>query len=249
MGIEGNRREGAYRTERDGLPTHRTAQDYLSLTSLLVAADVEELRTAEDIGEGVRVGIVGLDPRDLDPRRGEDRGGDLPIERGDRPLQVVVRSDVHGRSVVLLAQAVEEEGVHVVADPEREDPRPRSVGLPGVGDDLCWFYLPHSRLPIGEKDQVVRAIVGLEKGEGSSERFVDVRPPVCLEFLHPPGCRGDVIRRDREEGVGLRPRVVAERDHGETVIWIQIPEDEFERLLRLRDLVSGHAPRRVEDED
>ena len=85
---------------------------------------------------------------------GEHRAGELGEEAGDAGFDIFVRLDVFAGASVLGGQAVEEPGVHVVADAEGEDAGVGLVGFLGTFGDGDFAGFAGGGQAVGQEEDV-----------------------------------------------------------------------------------------------
>ena len=153
---------------------------------LTIAPDPDDLAALEEVGDVAGIGPVDVDPAQLDRDPREHGPGHLAIEGPDVLLEILVGPDVLARPAVPAAQAVEETGVDVEADAEREDAGPDLVGVPGDLGDLHLARLARGREAVGEEDHVVGPRVVLEHPQRGLERVADVGAAALADVAHEP---------------------------------------------------------------
>ena len=211
-----------------------------------VAAGQHQLLAREQVGQGIRVQVVGPGPAQVDLQAGEHRGADLGVEAGHRLVHVLAGDDVGGGAVVVLGQGVEQRGVHVVAHAEGEQADVLRGGRGGPPQDLGGLDDPLGRQAVGQEEHIGGPFhVGALEGGG--QRAVDVGAALGGEAVQPVLRLAGLRPRPGPLGVGLHGG--GEDDEAEAVALVQVVEDEAGGVHGLGELLALHAAGVVEDQD
>ncbi len=116
-----------------------------------VAAEHNHLLSRKQIRETARLQVVQFDTGSRRKSHvSQHRTRDLRGQRANRALDVLARTDVLRRAPCPLRQPIEQIGIHIIADPKREDPEPPSPLLGALGDPLR-ICLTRTGLPVREE--------------------------------------------------------------------------------------------------
>lgn len=135
-------------------------------------------------------------------------------------------------------QRIEQEGIHVVADPEGEQADVARRACRHVLDDRLCFSLAFRRQPV-RHEQHGRLPFAVRHVERCRQRAVDARPAFGVHSVNPVNrfLRG----AGRCKVAAERAPARAEQDHVETVAFVQVVEDVSGGFARLVPFVAVHA--------
>ena len=123
------------------------------IAALAVAADDHQLRPGKEVGQGVGVDVLHIDPAKVDLQVGQQRRADLGVEGRHLLVDGLLGPDVAAGPPVVLGDGVEQDGVHVVAHAKGKDAGIVRRGVAHVVDDAVHVHLADGGQAIGEKDE------------------------------------------------------------------------------------------------
>jgi hypothetical protein len=174
---------------------------------------------------------------------------DLGVQAADLGFNVLGGTDVGAGRARLQRDLIEQGGVDLMADTEREYARARRVLGQYILHDLGGIGHADSRQAVGEKDHGEGpAGVGLTQVEGSEQGVVDVGAADRFDAVDPVLRAADVVRRSFPQAGTILVRGVREGDQAEAVLRPEPVEQESQGLLGLDNGVAGHASRDIEHE-
>ena len=193
--------------------------------------------------------IVHFDARaGRDGHVGEHGARDLGGQGADRPLDVFAGANVLGSATRALGEPVEQIGVDVVTDAEREHPELAATLLGALGDPFGIGF-PRAGLAIGQEYDHAQGLLCRGLRECLRERAGDVGAALGIEAANPI-CRV-TPRLSRHAGPFLRVAAHAARkcDQPEPVTCAQRAEQLNQRGFGLLNFLAGHRAGDVDDGD
>ena len=229
------------------LAVDHALQLYIYKTSTFVTPDHDDLRTTEQVRQGVGIQVVNGDVAEIELQVGQHGCADLFIESGDGFVQALTGQHVAAGAGMALGQRVKKEGVDVKADTKGEQAHIGGHAALEIGQDAVAFGDAFGGQTVGHEDDVSGALVVGHVG-GFGEGAVDVGAADGELLVHP--AHGFIGLIGGAQFIRVALDASAEGDDVEAVFVIEVAQDEAQGFLGLlKFAVPVHATGFVEHQD